>query len=158
MKLNAARGWRFGNKDNFVITDENGAERFTSKGNVIKQQLFDPSGNLVGVLDSGLQVATASQVREYTIYVGGEKKGTYSRKEKIIGYEYEFVDIPWTFDRGEDKIKQGDTVIATLTDTASFFFHLISFAPRKYEADIPNEEDAVMAALISLGWHYFEAR
>jgi hypothetical protein len=158
MKLNAARGWRFGFRDNFVITDETGAERFTSKGNLLKQELYDASGQLVGVLDSGLQIATAAQVREYTIHVGGEKKGIYSRKEKAISYEYEFTDIPWTFDRGLDQIKQDDTVIATLTDTASFFLHLISYAPRKYEADIPNEEHAVMVALISLGWHYFEAR
>jgi len=159
MTLKMARGWRFGLTDNFVITDENGKELYTAKGNAIKQQLFDLSGNLLGVLDSGKGViARLAEIREYTLYVDGKKVGLYRRNEKLIGYEYEFEGLPWTFDRANDEIKEGDNVLATLKDATSFFLHFLSFASRKYEADVPNEEHAVPAALVTLGWHYFESR
>ena len=158
MKFHMVRSWRFGLSDNFVITDENGIERYTTKGNAAGQQLFDTSGKVVGKLDSGLRIATALQIREYSLIVGGEKKGMYNLKQQLIGYEYEFIDLPWTFDRETDEVKQDNVVIAKMEDTASFFFHLMSFAPRKYETDVPNAENALLCALITLGWHYFEAR
>jgi hypothetical protein len=158
MKLRAVRGWRFGISDNFVITDENGTERYTAKGNAVGLQVFDMNGKVVGALDSGMKIASASQVKKYSLVVGGEKVGMFNRKEKAISYVYEFADLPWTFDRDTDEVKQDDVVIAKLEDTASFFLHLLSFAPRKYEVDIPNAEHEIPALLITLGWHYYEAQ
>jgi hypothetical protein len=158
VKLRVLRKWKFGIFHNFVITDESGAVRYTAKGNVIKLQVFDATGKLVGVLDSGKVFARAVEVREYAIIVGNEKLGMYNRKQKTLTYEYELVGLPWTVDVDTDEVKQDDVVIAKMKDIGSFFLYLIPLSPRKYVVEIHNPENELTLLLIALGWQYYEER
>ncbi|MCL1844100.1 MAG: hypothetical protein FWF79_09835 [Defluviitaleaceae bacterium] len=156
MKFHVNRGWTFGFSKTFTVTDENGTECYTAKGNAVRTQLFDMSGKLLGELDSGKKFARASEIRKYDIVIDGKKVGMYNKRMTVLSYEYEFADLPWTFDRTTDEVKNEDVVLAKITDTASFFLHLIPYAPRKLCVEIHGKENEIPSLLIALGWHYYE--
>jgi hypothetical protein len=149
---------KFGFNESFTITNESGSECYTAKGNAVKMTIYDTSGKVVGVLDSGKTIARLAEIREYTMYVNGAQVGTFSKKHKVIGSEYLFDGVPWTLDAVTDELKRGDALLAKLKDATSFLLHFLSFGPRKYDVDLTDDENTVTILLVAFGWAYFEAQ